>query len=213
MRTSFVFVATALGLATPLHASMTSGGPIDVLSHSVVHDPTLQQVIFTIEFDRAPDFFTLDDIGRQHDAFQFYVDSNPATGGPGPYAWDRIVRGAEIHFDNDVRIRDSTLPDVPGEPSGGWGPVVDAVPYALSDTELSFSVSFESLGTTTGVFEYDFLTTHYGAASFFADGLVSQPIPTPASALLLLACLSLQGRRRTHPRSSSRSRRFSRSVA
>jgi hypothetical protein len=99
MRVVVSVIAVLLSLSGTL-----SGDPTDVFSHSVIFDPASQQVLFTIEFDQPPDFFALDEFDRQRDSFQFYVNSNPATGGPGPYPWDRIVRGDEIHFDNDVRI-------------------------------------------------------------------------------------------------------------
>jgi hypothetical protein len=74
---------------------------------------------------------------------------------------------------------------------------MDHLPYGLHDNRLSFTVSFESLDTTTGIFNYDLLRTHYGEGTFFAPGRMSQPVPTPVAApVLLLASRYLHSGRR-----------------
>lgn len=109
----------------------------------------------TIKFYRAPDFFTLDEQGRQAFAFQIFADgaSAPASlsdfyaaaAGEGNAASKAIVRGEEIHFNDDLRVR-GIVPFYDGEAgSGGWGPILDEVPYQLDGTTLTFSAPLASL--------------------------------------------------------------------
>lgn len=194
MRTSIVSSLSALAVAMPLQADMAVS-PIKVLAHSALYDTDLQQVAFSVTFDRAPDFFTVDQFGRQQDAFQFYLNTIPSMSYPdGP--WERIVRGSEIYVNGDLRIREGWPPAPPGEPSGGWGVIVDTVPYVLQGTTVTFTYSFTSADTVTGQFTYDLLATYYGAQSYMVFNIPSQPLPAPASIVPLIAVL-LRFRRRT----------------
>jgi hypothetical protein len=44
-----------------------------VLSHSAVFRPATGQVTFTVTFNRAPDFESVDALGRQADSFQYFI--------------------------------------------------------------------------------------------------------------------------------------------
>jgi hypothetical protein len=59
---------------------LTSGFPAEaallVLSQSAEVNLANNSVLFQIEFNRAPDFFTTDEYGRQADSFQYYVDAD-----------------------------------------------------------------------------------------------------------------------------------------
>jgi len=170
--------------------------PFLVLSHSAQYDTGTQQVFFTIVASSPPDFFTVDEHGRQKNAFQFYLNIDPTMSAPsGP--WERIVRGGEIYINGDLRMRNPYLPAAPGEPSGGWGPIVEVVPYSLVGTKVTFAYSYESLGTTTGAFAYQVLGVVYGASTGPLQNGESVPIPGPGAPVLLLGLTVVLRRRRT----------------
>lgn len=109
----------------------------------------------TLKFDRAPDFFTLDQLGRQAFSFQIYADSASAPASISDFyraaAGERdasskaIVRGEEIHVNDDLRVR-GIVPFYEGEEgSGGWGPILDELPYQLEGTTLTFTAPLRSL--------------------------------------------------------------------
>src|ERR1035437_9322593 len=97
-------------------------------------------VTFTLQFNRAPEFFTCDQYGRQADAFQFYIATStniPVFYPPRPYA--SLIRGGEINFDNAIVIRNDGPPDDNDPHSGGWGSIRGSVPYTLNANILTFS--------------------------------------------------------------------------
>ena len=145
-------------------------------------------VTFTLQFNRAPDFFTSDQYGRQADAFQFYIATStniPLFYPPRPYA--SLIRGGEIYYDNAIVIRNDGPPDDNDPHSGGWGSVRGNVPYSLSDETLSFSVPADVLDVQSP-FAYSLLLTSFGAATHDPyTGDSGGPIPVPEPAFLSLA--------------------------
>src|SRR5262245_43790729 len=86
----------------------TLAGPASVLGQSlrlqsgfVDWTPEAPSVQFSLTFNRAPDFFTTDQAGRQADSFQFFIGPDPSPLGP----YLSIIRGEEIHVAGDIRIR------------------------------------------------------------------------------------------------------------
>ena len=151
-------------------------------------------VTFTLQFNRAPDFFTSDQYGRQADAFQFYIATStniPLFYPPRPYA--SLIRGGEIYYDNAIVIRNDGPPDDNDPHSGGWGSVRGNVPYSLSDETLSFSVPADVLDVQSP-FAYSLLLTSFGAAThdpYTGDSGGPIPVPEPATfSLALVAALT-----------------------
>src|SRR5215467_282001 len=47
------------------------------VSQSAVFNPVTQEVLFTIQFNQVPDFFTVDSFGRQANSFQYFIVGDP----------------------------------------------------------------------------------------------------------------------------------------
>jgi hypothetical protein len=147
-------------------------------------------VTFTLQFNRAPDFFTCDQYGRQADAFQFYIATStniPVFYPPRPYA--SLIRGGEINYGNGIVIRNDGPSDETDPHSGGWGSVRGSVPYTLSADTLMFSVPADVLDVQ-GPFAYSLLLTSFGAAThnpYAGDSGGPIPVPEPAPFSLVLA--------------------------
>jgi hypothetical protein len=126
---------------------------------------------FTIEFNQAPDFFTVDEYNRQANGFQYYIYGNESLGYPDYYS--SIIRGEEIHLTGDVlRIREATPPSNDLE-SGGWGYVIYEAPLALNGSTISFTVNtslLTSFLTKDGVFKYDLMATEFGGQTYWISG-------------------------------------------
>jgi hypothetical protein len=166
---------------------LTSGFPAEaallVLSQSAEVNLDNNSVLFQIEFNRAPDFFTTDEYGRQADSFQYYVDADGGfpifKGGEFYYSnLESIIRGEEIHLAGDVRIRNALPPDPDLSSSGGWGSIRGSVPYTLSGNVFSLLVPLELIGDTDGKFSYQLLWTEYGGAGGYID---AETVPEPAT--------------------------------
>ena len=166
---------------------LTSGVPAEaallVLSQSAEVNLASNSVLFQIEFNRTPDFFTTDEYGRQADSFQYYVDADGGfpifKGGEFYYSnLESIIRGSEIYLGGDVRIRNAFPPDPELSSSGGWGSIRSSVPYTLSGNVFSLLVPLELIGDTDGKFSYQLLWTEYGGAGGYID---AETVPEPAT--------------------------------
>jgi hypothetical protein len=102
-------VLVGLGYGVPAEAALM------VLSQSAEVNLDSNSVLFQIEFNRAPDFFTTDEYGRQADSFQYFIDADGElslfSGGISYSNLETIIRGGEIHLGGDVRIRNLFPPD------------------------------------------------------------------------------------------------------
>jgi len=128
-----------------------------IKGHRCATDLKRGVVVFKLKFAQTPDFFTLNGEGAPATSFQYYVeaarppaavgDFYSAAAGQGDASTKSILRGEEIHVDGDLRVR-GIVPfwDEPG--SGGWGPIVDEVPYTLEDGTVTFEVPLSSLKDT-----------------------------------------------------------------
>lgn len=189
----FVVIASAV---VPAHAQQH----FRAQSHRAMFDGATGCVLFELEFNLAPDFHTVDPLGNQAESFQLHLDTLPGNngwGGTSPYPWETIIRGSEIHKEDDIRVRDHTGAPSTNPASGGWGRVAGAVPYDLSGHLLEFTVPYSVLGTTTGEFPYLLELYRYGQWTGITYTGQSAPIPSPAGAAVLgLAGVAAAARRR-----------------
>jgi hypothetical protein len=133
-----------------------------VESDSAVVNLDAKEVLFTINFNRVPDFFTVDEFDRQADSFQYFV--NAEVGSDYSYeALESIIRGEEIHVGGDVRIRDVFSVGSVEPNSGGWGKIRGSVPYTLNGTILKFSAPLQLIRDSDGLFSYQLELYEFGA--------------------------------------------------
>ncbi|AUB34365.1 PEP-CTERM protein-sorting domain [Nostoc flagelliforme CCNUN1] len=173
-------------------------------SESAVVNLDAKEVLFTIDFNRVPDFFTLDQVGRQADSFQYFIDPSgelPIFRPPSAYSnLSSIIRGEEINVAGDIRIRD-VFSVGPLEPnSGGWGKIRGSVPYSLDGTVLKFSAPLQFIGDSDGLFSYRLELYEFGGGGGNANEnksiIASVPEPTSALGALTFGALSLGLRRK-----------------
>lgn len=149
-----------------------------VSDHSVVVklDNTVD---FSITFNGIPDFHTVDVADRQKDAFQFYIDNDDICNQGNCYGIfsDAIIRGPEIHFNDDLRIRN--LQGDGGVGSGGWGEIAGIVDYTLTGSTVTFNTPFSLIGEGDGDFSYQLLVVNYGASTDTLFRSTSRDIPNP----------------------------------
>jgi len=166
-----------LGYGTSAEAALM------VLSQSAEVNLASNSVLFQIEFNRTPDFFTTDEYDRQADSFQYFIDADggfPIFRGKDIYYsnLESIIRGEEIHLAGDVRIRNALPPDPDLSSSGGWGSIRGSVPYTLSENVFSLLVPLQLIGDSDGKFSYQLLWTEYGGAGGYID---AETVPEPAT--------------------------------
>ena len=176
-------VGTALALPSGAARADTPATPGELmaLSQSAVYDPATGQVTFTLTFNRAPDFQSVDSLGRQADSFQYFIVGDPSLSYPNNY--DTIIRGEELHMSSPVlRVRNATPTDPTDPPSvsGGWGTVRGEVPYQLNGNVLTFSTPLGLISdhSTDGHFSYDLELYQYGGLTQSLHGLQSVVLPT-----------------------------------
>lgn len=160
-----------------------------VNSESALVNLDTQSVLFTINFNEVPDFFSVDTFGRQADSFQYFIEADGEfpifRGSPYYSELETIIRGEEIHIAGDIRVR-NIFPNGIAQPnSGGWGSIRGSVPYTLNDTTLNFSVPLQLIGDDDGLFSYRLEWYEFGAIQDFKDNksvfAPPQPVPEPMS--------------------------------
>ncbi len=175
-----------------------------VESESALVNLDAKEVLFTINFNKAPDFFTVDEFDRQADSFQYFIDPSgelPIFRPPSAYSnLSSIIRGEEIHVSGDVRIRDVFSVD-PSEPnSGGWGKIRGSAPYSLDGTVLKFSAPLQFIGDSDGLFSYRLELYEFGGWNGLTNEnkstIASVPEPNFALGALTFGALSLGLRRK-----------------
>lgn len=153
-------------LILSLFAFSSVNAELIALEYGSTVDHLNQEVTFFINFNKTPDFFTTDSVGRQAASFQFYIDADGLDPTPGRDAAastvESIVRGEEIHVAGDLRIRDRYNYDGTDPNSGGWGPILGIVPYSRLGTIVSFTTPWSFLKDDDGVFTYQLLVLEYG---------------------------------------------------
>jgi hypothetical protein len=173
--------------------SVALAGPFVIVSNSAVADPAARQVDFTVTFNRAPDFFHVDQDSRPINAFQYFYDSQPGDGVDEIYSGPDVVviRGPEIRFADSIPIRDSLNPDGVDLPHAeGWGKMRGDVAFELSGATLHFSVPWKDLGESDAAFSYHLITVERGdlTSEVSAGGPIAVPLPPAVlSAALMTA--------------------------
>ncbi len=166
---------------------LTSGVPAEaallVLSQSAEVNLDSSSVLFQIEFNREPDFFTTDEYDRQADAFQYFIDADggfPIFKGTDIYYsnLESLITGWQIHLGGDVPIRNALPPDPDLSSSGGWGSIRGSVPYTLSGNVFSFLVPLQLIGDSDGKFSYRLEWYEYGGVGGYIE---AETVPEPAT--------------------------------
>ncbi|MCG8348693.1 MAG: hypothetical protein MI924_13060 [Chloroflexales bacterium] len=147
-----------------------------IVAEAAVFNPITRKVRFMILFNQPPDFFTVDEYGRQAHSFQYFIIGDPDL--PYPEKYDSIIRGGEIHITgNMIRIRNATpYSNDPG--SGGWGTLRGVVPYYLHGNLLTFSVPLDVLSDSSldGRFAYHLQSCQFGASTkLFKNHTIVRP--------------------------------------
>lgn len=167
---------------------LTSGLPAEaalmVLSQSAEVNLASNSVLFQMEFNRTPDFFTSDEYDRQPDSFQYFIDADGGlpifknkVGEPYDINLESIIRGEEIHLKGDIPIR-NVSPSDPDLNSGGWGSIRGSVPYALSGNVFSLLVPLQLIGDSDGKFSYRLEWYEYGRMEGYIE---AETVPEPAT--------------------------------
>ena len=186
LRGRFVSIlAVAAGLVVFSISSSASAG-LSILSQQVDVDRADQEIVFTVDFNHAPDFNTVDSLGRRADSFQYEIVPNSSTPiDQLPFSSvGAVIRGDEIGSGKVVPIRNGFANGSdPNPASGGWGTVRGSVPFTLQGSTLTFTTGFTIIGTTNGVFSYRVFTTNFGSTVTTMES-ISVPLPTALPATL-----------------------------
>lgn len=139
-----------------------------ISGYSTTVDPDKQENTFHITFTDPPDFFTVDEYGRQKDGFQYYIDAdreNPTN----QWLTETIIRGEEINVGKDIKIRDTFGDGEADAYCGGWGSVRGSIPYKLDHKKLTFTVPWSVLNDPDGAFSYQLIYTSFGGMTSIHD--------------------------------------------
>ena len=176
-----VFLAAFCALAFPTFAHAA----FEIVKHDVHVDDVNRRTTFDVTFNQTPDFFTLDEGGRPINGFQFFYDADPVDGEVG-FAGESvcIIRGVEIHVDDDIPIRDSLNPSGEDFPNAeGWGQTRGVVDYELDGATLSFTAGWDVLREGDDEFGYRLFALQSGdltnEVTFLSSPAIVIPLPTP----------------------------------
>jgi hypothetical protein len=125
--------------------------PFEIERQFATFEPSADpSIFFRLIFNEAPDFTTVDQFNRQADSFEYQTP-------------DAVIRGAELFVSGDmIRVRALSPPDTTDTNSGGWGPIIDSVPFTLSGTTMTFSIPFQFLASGP-TFAYTVFAATFGA--------------------------------------------------
>lgn len=153
--TALAIAAGALGLGGLLVAPADAA--FEIVFQSVDVRPLAGLGTFTLLFNQAPDFDTVDEFAGRPNSFQYEVDTSWDGGASGPLDFesiDWVFRGDEVRLGGTVPIRGPTGSGDGGPTSGGFGPVKDVAPITMDGNRVSFTVDLRALGETDDVFRY-----------------------------------------------------------
>jgi PEP-CTERM motif-containing protein len=202
---AFLLLTTSPVLAVPVTFSFTA--------ESAVFDPATGNVQFRIVFNQAPDFSTVDSVGRQADTFQYFISGDPQL--PYPANFDSIIRGAEVRSPADPLPIRNSLPPSDDPATGGWGPIRGSVPFSLDGNILTFATPLTLISnhSVDGNFAYRLDTYGFGITTRSIEN-ESSVVPEPATLLLFGSTLAGVGmlrklhRKRERSNARPRSRRL-----
>lgn len=166
---------------------------LNVISESAVINQDNNEVLFTINFNRTPNFLLTDEFGRQADSFQYFIEANGESPIPLNYSeLDAVVRGEEIHVAGNIRFR-KALPSSSDPNAGGWGDILGSVPYTLNGNTVSFSAPPQLFGDLDGFFSYGLQWTEFGTSRGFIENksVLSKEVHEPTSMLGVLTFAAL----------------------
>ncbi|HEY9811983.1 MAG TPA: PEP-CTERM sorting domain-containing protein [Candidatus Sericytochromatia bacterium] len=153
-----------------------------VLSQSAKANLDSNSVLFQIEFNRAPDFFTTDEYDRQADFFQYYINADGGLPVYRDYSDLESIIGGEIAVGGNVGIRNAWPPDPDWSSSGGWGSIRGSVPYTLSGNVLSLLIPLQVIGDSDGKFSYVLQWGEYGGQQGWIETEAeAEAVPEPAT--------------------------------
>lgn len=183
-------------LIVMLLTSARSAAGVRMLDQSVEVNQSARTATFSLLFDHAPDFHSVDAHNRPTDSFQVEVDGSWTLGQQPLSAITAVVRGDEIRFANDMLpIRMASPPD-DNPHSGGWGGIITSVPFTANGNQISFTAPLADLPSPSGVFSYLAFTMHDGQTTASAE---AQSVPLPeaftAGMCLLVAMAAHRWRR------------------
>jgi hypothetical protein len=158
------------------------------LSDSAVFNPVTNDVLFTVVFNQAPDFSTVNQFGAQADSFQFFILGDTSLGYPAEF--DSIIRGEEIHITgNALRVRNA-VPSDPDPNSGGWGSIRGSIPFNVNSNVLTFSAPLQLFSdhSSDGNFAYWLESYQFGAQTMYdhnGHSLIATPEPATLTLLVI----------------------------
>ena len=178
-------------------AAQARGG-VRVLQQMVDVSQSAGTATFSLSFDHAPNFLATDVGGRSVDSFQVEVDGNWRPGQPLVQDLTAIVRGDEIHFGGTLPIR-AASPPTDDPHAGGWGAIVQSIPFTTSADQVKFTAPLASLGVSGSFFSYRAFTMQDGQITASAEA-ATVPLPEALSAgacglVVVGACVRRQMRR------------------
>ena len=172
---------------------------LQIVSQVAAVDEPHRQAVFSIFFNRSPDFAARDSSGRPLESFQYEVMPGPADmAGWSLAAVEAVVRGDEVDPGGRLPIREGFEPASDPDPrAGGWGPVRGTVPFVLEGDRLTFTAPLSLLEDPSGEFAYRLLATTSGQTTSVVEGTAVPGPPALWTGGIMLAGLApLLARRR-----------------
>ena len=164
-------VALAVAVSACLFPS-AAHADFALVSQDLTVNRQAQNVAFSLTFNQVPNFATVAADGTPGESFQVEFDGASASALPSDLT--AVVRGDEIHLGGGLRVRSPSGDG--GANSGGWGPVVGAVPFSLTGTTVAFDMSAKELGWTGGSWSANIYSLSAGALT---AQQTATSIPTP----------------------------------
>jgi hypothetical protein len=169
--------------AAPVHATPT----LSVDSQSVSVDLGTSSATFHIQFNRAPDFFSVDGMGHQTDAFQYFISDGVTSDPFAPYDNTSVViRGSEIHSNGGLIPIRAYSPPSADPAAEGFGAILESDSFTLNGADLTFKTSLSALGALDGKFQYSLEAYQDGVLTY-----VSPVVPEPSTSVLGLIGIAL----------------------
>jgi hypothetical protein len=187
------------GIAALLGFAAISRADFLLESQHLAYDASTGSANFSLTFNQAPDFNTLNSQGEPADAFQVNFAGIYPTTTPFPRNLTAVIRGEEIHNGNGIPVRATTGDG--GPQAGGWGPARDSVPFQLVGDTVDFSVPATDLGWDGHGGQYRVFSLQYGQQTA-SETVTLVPTPTALESglagLLIIAGVSAYMRQHHH---------------